>query len=148
MSDDELKGLFEAYNRAALQVAVNATEGDERITRIWVYTLIDGHSVETTWHFQVGSRSLGPEELADELGLGEHTDSSLADEVWDELMPFMRGLIAKGDLPQRIVTEYDPQAGSAWSDWDYEGVLQGDDDTPGRARDRWIVEHGGQPVFG
>lgn len=53
-----------------------------------------------------------------------------------------------GETPERIITEYDPIAKEARADWDYEGVKQGKDDTSGFARDRWIVAHGGKPIFG
>lgn len=149
MTPDDVKVAFEAWNTAALQAAVDYADGDERVRRIFVYTLLDGHSIEAAWFFDTTDGFVGAKKLAEVLGVAEESNVSLGRGCRGERMAFMRALIDAGvEIPARIVTDYDPHAGRMAAAWEYaDDVLTGPDDTAGRARDRWIVAHGGQAIL-
>jgi len=56
-------------------------------------------------------------------------------------------LRASGRVPERIITTHHPSGELTASQWDYEGVLENPEESYGQARDRWIRQMGGKPIF-
>ena len=140
---------FEAYVEMVLQAMVNYVDGDERVDRMWIYTNMLNGVIGTTPFFRFDGAFVSSSKLATIDSSREYNprDIMLALDrtVTSE---FLSACKAAGTVPERVITEFEPAAGSVRSSWDYEGVLSGPDDNSGTAMDRWIVSMGGQPIYG
>ena len=143
----DVKTAFEAYTKAALQAMLNYAAPIAGIDRMWVYTDMGYEAIETAPFFRHQGDFVDHGDLAEMDPDGDHDQFELMRSFKTTGLKLVRACRAAGAVPERIITTYDPQTGDLESQWDYEGVKIGEDDTYGRARDRWIRSMGGKPIF-
>ena len=147
-AEEQVKSAYEGYSRMALQAMVDYINGNPEVDRMWVYTDMGHEKISTMPFFRYRG------------GFYNHADINDADpsreyDPWELISNFDResqlSLVdacrAAGAVPERIITTYDPHTGELESQWDYEGVKISEDDTYGRALDRWIRSMGGKPIY-
>ena len=147
---ERIKLAYEAYTRMVLQAAVNYIEGDEAVDRIWIYTDLGHEAIETALFFRFNGTFCSHSKIGEVDTSREYDPHGLLAEFEDEVEFELVDALREGpDFPERIITVYNPQSGELDSEWDYEDVLDPNDDrdTYGKARDRWIKQMGGKPVF-
>ena len=143
-----VKTAYENYSRMVLQAMINYVDGDPDVDRMWVYTHMGHEVIETTPFFRYKGRMYNHGEIGEADTSREYDPWQLLDQFEDDVeFELVNACRAAGAVPERIITTYDPHTGDLESQWDYEGVKIGDDDTYGRARDRWIRSMGGKPIF-
>ena len=145
---DRVKLAYEAYSQLVLQAMVNYVEGDPRVDRMWVYTDMSYEAIETSPFFRFEARMVNHGEIGQLDSSREYDPWGLLDAIdMDVEQELVQACREAGAVPERIITVYNVDTGELDSQWDYEGVLQGEDDTHGRAMDRWIRSMGGQPIY-
>ena len=146
---EQVQSAYENYSRDMLQLMVNYIEGNPEVDRIWLYTDMNNDTIQTNPFFRFQGRTLDHNDIADE-------DTSHEYDIWELMnelaksssqVELLRACRAAGAVPERIITTYDPHTGELESQWDYEGVKISEDDTYGRALDRWIRSMGGKPIY-
>ncbi|OYN88991.1 hypothetical protein [Parenemella sanctibonifatiensis] len=147
-SNEQVQHAYEAYTKHTLQTAVNYIEGDPAVDTIWIYTLISHGALETTAFFRFNGKFVDAYDLAEADANRDYDPHQLvSDLARDEHRALGKALKLLPQPPERIITTYNPQSGEVKGDWDYGGVILDEDDTPGRARDRWITSMGGTPLL-
>lgn len=148
-SQDRVRHAYEAYTQMVLQAMVNYVEGDEAVDRMWIYTAFDNDIIETAPFFRYQGQLRNHGDIAQADTSRAYDPWALLDAFEDEVeVELLDALRAYGEVPQRIITIYNPIEGGLDSEWDYEGVLTGPEDSYGLARDRWIQSLGGTPLLG
>lgn len=147
-SNEQVQQAYEAYTQHTLQTAVNYIEGDPAVDTIWIYTLINHGALETTVYFRHNGTFVSSAGLANQDSSRTYDKYEFLEAcTGDEHRELGQALKLLPQPPERIITTYNPQSGEVKGDWDYEGVILDEDDTPGRARDRWITSMGGTPLL-
>ncbi|MGA4669645.1 hypothetical protein ACPCG0_07620 [Propionibacteriaceae bacterium Y1923] len=153
MSSDAQAGVqqaYQAYIEHTLQAMVDFLGEDSPVDRLWVYTDMAHETITSHPFFRLDGQFLHHGELAEADPDNEYDVWALVDDIGDTStdLDLVRACRAAGDVPQRIISVYDPTSGELDSEWDYEDVLLDDQDNSSRAMDRWIRTMGGTPIHG
>ncbi|MGA4508502.1 hypothetical protein ACQB6R_09575 [Propionibacteriaceae bacterium G1746] len=147
---EAVQQAYQAYIEHTLQAMVNFVGEDTDVDRLWVYTDMAFETITSHPFFRLNDQFVNHGELEAADPDHEHDAWALVDEIADTStdLELVQACRDTGSVPQRIISVYDPESGELSASWDYEDVLQGEDDNSARALDRWIITMGGKPIVG
>ena len=142
MQDDNVMAAFEAFVQESLGLANEFVDGAEEVEKIWVYASMQDKVLMAAVFYQVDGKAYDAPDVEAAIGRELDTQSmllSLYTELNDEVNQLYSAFRESGQVPSRIIVEYDAATQSMNADFNHDSILLGPNDGFADAMDRWLA---------